>query len=69
MPDVNWEAEAQTALGQTVCEALEPAQAAAVHQHVREGHPAAVLLEVAADAELLVVGSRGHGGFAGTGGR
>jgi nucleotide-binding universal stress UspA family protein len=31
---------------------------------VREGHPARVLLDAAADADLLVVGSRGHGGFA-----
>ncbi|WP_160666182.1 universal stress protein [Pseudarthrobacter sp. ATCC 49987] len=32
---------------------------------VREGHPAEVLLKAAAGADLLVVGSRGHGGFAG----
>jgi nucleotide-binding universal stress UspA family protein len=30
-----------------------------------EGPPAKVLLEVARDARMLVVGSRGHGGFAG----
>jgi nucleotide-binding universal stress UspA family protein len=29
------------------------------------GEPAAALLDAAGDAELLVVGSRGHGGFAG----
>jgi nucleotide-binding universal stress UspA family protein len=28
-----------------------------------EGHPAEVLLEQAADAQLIVVGNRGHGGF------
>lgn len=28
-----------------------------------EGHPALVLVEVAKDADLLVVGSRGQGGF------
>lgn len=32
---------------------------------VREGQPAHVLVEEAADADLLVVGSRGHGGFSG----
>ena len=30
-----------------------------------EGHPAEVLLGAAEDADLLVVGSRGHGGFVG----
>ncbi|MEU3985934.1 universal stress protein [Streptomyces sp. NPDC026672] len=32
---------------------------------VVEGHPAAALTEAAKDAELLVVGSRGHGAFTG----
>ena len=34
------------------------------HAHVREGNPADVLVQESKDAELLVVGSRGRGGFA-----
>lgn len=30
-----------------------------------EGHPVGILIEASAHADLLVVGSRGHGGFVG----
>jgi nucleotide-binding universal stress UspA family protein len=45
----------------------ETARAAgvAVESSVRHGQPADVLIEAATGADLLVVGSRGHGGFAG----
>jgi nucleotide-binding universal stress UspA family protein len=36
-----------------------------VTKHVGAGGPASVLVEVAKDAELLVLGSRGLGGFRG----
>jgi nucleotide-binding universal stress UspA family protein len=37
----------------------------AIRPRVLEGHPAQILLDQARDADLLVVGSRGHGGFSG----
>ena len=36
-----------------------------VRPQVKQGRPAKVLIEESADADLLVVGERGHGGFAG----
>lgn len=36
-----------------------------VQRVVAEGHPTAVLLDRSRDADLVVVGNRGHGGFAG----
>lgn len=34
-----------------------------VHARVAEGNPAQVLIDASDGADLLVVGSRGHGGF------
>ena len=36
-----------------------------VQPHVKQGHAAEVLIDESAGAELLVVGTRGHGGFRG----
>ncbi|MGK5682141.1 universal stress protein [Actinoplanes sp. URMC 104] len=36
-----------------------------VKAHVRQGRPAKVLIDESSSADLLVVGHRGHGGFAG----
>ena len=36
-----------------------------VNAQVKQGRPAKVLIEDSAEADLLVVGQRGHGGFAG----
>jgi nucleotide-binding universal stress UspA family protein len=61
--DVN--RDSKEALDQAIQEVLGPAPSARVAPEVVEGHPAEVLVGAAGDAELLVVGSRGHGAFKG----
>lgn len=59
-------ASAEKALNETVAEvAGQLGQPADVLARVVEGHPAEVLITAATGAGLLVVGSRGHGTFAG----
>lgn len=54
------------ALDDTIAEVSDQVQApVTVHARVVQGHPVEVLLEAGADAQLLVVGSRGHGTLAG----
>ncbi|BCB83042.1 universal stress protein [Phytohabitans suffuscus] len=53
------------ALRTAVDEALGEERTVAVRELVVEGNPARVLIDAVKDASLLVVGSRGHGGFAG----
>jgi len=55
---------AQAALEASVREAL-PDTDVEVELHAIQGAPASVLVEASRDADLLVVGSRGHGGFVG----
>lgn len=56
------ETDARDAVTRTVDEI---ARGTTVETVVREGQPATVLLDEAKDADLLVVGSRGLGGFRG----
>ena len=56
--------EAEAALDATLREAIPETAGVEVERRVVEGAPAAVLVEESRDADLLVVGSRGHGGFA-----
>jgi nucleotide-binding universal stress UspA family protein len=52
-------------LNEAIADVVDPASGVQVGALVKEGNPAQVLLDLAEGAELLVVGSRGHGGFAG----
>ncbi|HEY5334808.1 MAG TPA: universal stress protein [Mycobacteriales bacterium] len=66
MPD-DWnpEHDAEKALTATVDEVFGENRPTALQLTVREGNAAQVLLEASHGARLLVVGSRGHGGFSG----
>jgi nucleotide-binding universal stress UspA family protein len=65
---VDLEEPAAQALSEAVAEALPPAQAENVEQVVVLGNPAEAILDRAEDedAELIVVGVRGHGTFRAT---
>ena len=52
-------------LADTIAEVAGDRPAVPVHARVTEGNAAAVLLQAAEGADLLVVGSRGYGGFVG----
>ena len=56
--------DARKMIEAVIGEEVEPADSEVVRSQVINGHPAQVLLDAAADADLLVVGSRGHGSFA-----
>jgi nucleotide-binding universal stress UspA family protein len=60
---VDIEGEAKKALTEALNEVSGLDPEVSVRPQVIEGHPAEVLLRAARGADLLVVGSRGHGGF------
>ncbi len=62
---VNFDEIARKTLSEAVAECVDPASSVQISTRLAEGNPAQVLMEAAKGAELLVVGSRGHGGFAG----
>lgn len=62
--DTSYAEDAAKTLSGTVDSVITAGSGVTVRQRVVEGHPAQVLLDAADSADLLVVGSRGHGGFA-----
>lgn len=62
--DVDFEKEAGRHLDAVLSEVLGETPAAPVEKRVVEGHAAPALVDAARTADLLVVGSRGHGAFA-----
>jgi nucleotide-binding universal stress UspA family protein len=58
------EEDARKTLNSVISDEVDPADSQRVTARVVNGQAAQVLLEAAADADLLVVGSRGHGSMA-----
>ncbi|WP_353651734.1 universal stress protein [Streptomyces sp. XY431] len=65
LQSVDFEENARQALSRVVGEVSAQAPEVTIRRHVVQSHPAAALLHAADGAQLLVVGHRGHGGFAG----
>ena len=63
--DADWEAHSSNSLAAAVAGALDAEDAARVVQEAVADFPVAALLRAADGADLLVVGSRGRGAFAG----
>jgi nucleotide-binding universal stress UspA family protein len=65
LPAAEFADEAKRELKQVVDEAAAAFPGVRVERRTVEGHPAKVLLKASEHAQMLVVGSRGHGGFVG----
>jgi nucleotide-binding universal stress UspA family protein len=61
----NFGEHAAAVLSHSINETVDPDGLVKVSSTVRRGNPAQVLLGESVGADLLVVGSRGHGGFTG----
>ena len=64
MPVPDLEKIAVQVIDKAVAEVADLAPGVEIRALTVEGNPAQALLDAAKDADLLVVGSRGHGGFA-----
>ena len=61
----DFEGDARQTLTRAIEDALGPGASGKLTLHVVEASPAAALIGMCRDAQLLVVGSRGHGAFTG----
>jgi nucleotide-binding universal stress UspA family protein len=60
----DFKADARKTLDTVISEEIGPTDSQQVRSLVVNGHPAQALIDAADGADLLVVGSRGHGSFA-----
>jgi nucleotide-binding universal stress UspA family protein len=65
IPDTSPEASAREVLESTVSTVYGPGGETAIELRVEAGSPAKVLIDLSGDADLVVVGGRGRGGFSG----
>lgn len=61
----DYDVDAANILNRVLKGVLDPPPAVQVTPRVVEGRAASVLIEASKDADLLVLGTRGHGGFEG----
>jgi nucleotide-binding universal stress UspA family protein len=61
----DFQGDARKALEDAIEQSLGQEPRAPVTAQVVEGHPARALIDASRDAQLLVIGSRGHGAFTG----
>lgn len=64
-PEWDPEGDAQQVLKDALTEAFGDQIPAGLTTQCYQGRPAQILIDVAKEAKMLIVGSRGHGGFAG----
>jgi nucleotide-binding universal stress UspA family protein len=64
MPPIEWEKVATPVVAAAISEVVAGTGDVPVHFEVVKGNAAQALLAASAGADLLVVGNRGHGGFA-----